>query len=137
MRQKLPGHRSGVSADRRNFLQNKRSRYAVWDSCKICPAPWARHICRNENQNVFSSVRSGIFRRNDFQKMPLRRSFSQSGKFSTKISLLAELEHAEFTAEARRRRSRKSNGCCWRFDLLHKASIFFVKEFGNLRPLLF
>ena len=46
------------------------------------PAPWARHICRNENQNVFSSVlvapqpeakadRSGIFRRNDFQKMPL------------------------------------------------------------------
>jgi len=43
------------------------------------------------------------FRRNDFQKMPLRRSFSQLGKFSTKISLLAELEHAEFTAETQRR----------------------------------
>ena len=35
--------------------------------------------------------------------MPLPRSFSQSGKFSTKISLLAELEHAEFTAETQRR----------------------------------
>jgi hypothetical protein len=46
--------------------------------------------------------RCGIFRRNDFQKMPLLRSFSQLGKFSTKISPLAELERAEFTAETRR-----------------------------------
>src|SRR5665213_738885 len=99
----------------------KIKRNADWRQCGktgFCPAPWARHICRNKNQNVFSSVlvapqseakadRSGIFRRNDFQKMPLRRSFLQSGKFSTRISLQAELEHAEFTAETRRKKFRR------------------------------
>jgi hypothetical protein len=79
MRQKLPAHRSGVSADRRNFLENIRVRLSAEEPLRRLlkilrdgfPAPWARHIYRNKNQNVFSSVRSGIFRRKDFQKMPL------------------------------------------------------------------
>jgi hypothetical protein len=72
----LEQFRSGAAADRRISERGRLVRVLFdfelageppalllrWDSRKIFAAPYARHICRNKNQNVFSSVRSGIFR---------------------------------------------------------------------------